>query len=468
MRAAVYLRISQDREGRRLGVDRQREHCEELARRLGAHIVEVFCDNDKSASTLSRKRRPDFETMTARAERGDFDAILSYSTSRLTRRPMEIERLIPLGERYRVKIHTVKHGDYDLNSARGRRRAREDAARDAEEVEESAERIRDEVLQRAAQSRYHGGPRAYGFNGADVVEEEANLIRHWAELLLAGGSLRGIAAELNRDGTPSPGGSAWRAWVIRRILLNPRVGGLRILHGTEYAAPNDPILLTDVWRAVVRLLTEPERGTGRSRPARKHLGTGLFVCERCERTVNSAYDARKNLLYKCLHCYRSWRADVLNQWLDDVIAKRFGRADVADLLPRASNVDTEALRIEAKGVRARLVQLAEEFADDTLTGEQLRVATGRLRGRLAEIEAALGDAGRAGPLAPIVLSDDPVAAWRALDDLDRRRAVVRSLMTVVLGPPIRGRIAWDPRKFLGGSRWTGDTRTWGEHWESAS
>lgn len=40
--AAVYLRISQDRTGQQLGVQRQKQDCLDLARRLGLEVTRVF------------------------------------------------------------------------------------------------------------------------------------------------------------------------------------------------------------------------------------------------------------------------------------------------------------------------------------------------------------------------------------------------------------------------------------------
>jgi site-specific DNA recombinase len=57
--AAIYCRISEDREGVALGVARQQEDCRALAARLGYTVPAdaVFVDNDISASTRSRKAR---------------------------------------------------------------------------------------------------------------------------------------------------------------------------------------------------------------------------------------------------------------------------------------------------------------------------------------------------------------------------------------------------------------------------
>ena len=62
MRAAVYLRISEDRTGEQLGVTRQRQDCEQLCRSKGWTPVE-YVDNDISAT--SGKPRPSYERMLA-------------------------------------------------------------------------------------------------------------------------------------------------------------------------------------------------------------------------------------------------------------------------------------------------------------------------------------------------------------------------------------------------------------------
>jgi hypothetical protein len=60
--------------------------CLDLAKRLGYDVVEVFEDNDISASTKSPRERPGYSEMLNLARAGHFDAILAYSNSRLTPR----------------------------------------------------------------------------------------------------------------------------------------------------------------------------------------------------------------------------------------------------------------------------------------------------------------------------------------------------------------------------------------------
>ena len=49
IQAAIYVRMSEDREGERRGVERQETDCRALAEELGWEVVQVFVDNDISA-----------------------------------------------------------------------------------------------------------------------------------------------------------------------------------------------------------------------------------------------------------------------------------------------------------------------------------------------------------------------------------------------------------------------------------
>lgn len=55
-RAAIYLRISLDREMDGLAIERQRKDCERLAEREGLTIVETYIDQSKSATDATKSR----------------------------------------------------------------------------------------------------------------------------------------------------------------------------------------------------------------------------------------------------------------------------------------------------------------------------------------------------------------------------------------------------------------------------
>lgn len=74
-RAAIYLRVSQDRENTRLGVDRHREDAEQLIRARQWTSAGVYEDNDVSGA--GSRRRPAFERLLADVEDGRVDVIVA-------------------------------------------------------------------------------------------------------------------------------------------------------------------------------------------------------------------------------------------------------------------------------------------------------------------------------------------------------------------------------------------------------
>src|SRR4051794_3618805 len=105
-RAAVYLRISSDPEGRKVGVERQKADCLALCEDYGYEVSagHIFMENDTSASTLSNAKRDEFERMTSAARAERIDVIVAFSTSRLTRRPAEWETLFDLHKRHETQV----------------------------------------------------------------------------------------------------------------------------------------------------------------------------------------------------------------------------------------------------------------------------------------------------------------------------------------------------------------------------
>ena len=111
--AAIYTRISFDRTGEGLGVERQQTDCQALADRLGWTVVGRFDDNDLSA--MSAATRPGFEALLDAIKRGEVNAVLCWQPDRLYRRVADLARLLDLPG---VQIRTVNGGDLDLSNRR--------------------------------------------------------------------------------------------------------------------------------------------------------------------------------------------------------------------------------------------------------------------------------------------------------------------------------------------------------------
>ncbi|MBV8995101.1 MAG: recombinase family protein [Pseudonocardiales bacterium] len=93
----MYARISEDREGAGLGVERQLEDQCALFAQLGLRLTGVYADNDLSAFT--GKPRPDYLAMLTDLDSGRAKVVTAWHTDRLHRTPKELETymILPSG-----------------------------------------------------------------------------------------------------------------------------------------------------------------------------------------------------------------------------------------------------------------------------------------------------------------------------------------------------------------------------------
>lgn len=175
-KAAIYLRISLDREMDGLAIDRQREQCEALAKYRQWQVVETYVDQSKSATDRT-KVRPAYDRMVADYKAGAFDAIICYDLDRLTRQPRQLEDWIDASELRGLALVTA-NGDADLSTDGGRMYARIKAAIARAEMERKGARQSSAQLQRAKQGRAPKGMRPLGYTvSGDVIPDEAEAVR---------------------------------------------------------------------------------------------------------------------------------------------------------------------------------------------------------------------------------------------------------------------------------------------------
>lgn len=432
MRAAIYTRISADREGAGLGVQSQEHDCRELAASLGASIVAVHTDNDLSA--YSGKPRPGYQRLIDDIRAGRIDLVLAWHTDRLHRSPVELEQYVDLCEQRGVQTHTVKAGRIDLSTPSGRLVARQLGSVARYEVEHAVERMQRAKLRSATAGKWKGGRRPFGYadDGITIVEPEAQAIREATAAVLAGASILGLAREWRAQGLRTTTGKAWDGTGVRRTLLRPRNAGLMEHRGEIVGNAEWPALVhEEEWRAVVRILTDEQRRTSPG-SAPRWLGSGLYRCGICGGPcIGSKSNGRA--VYRCReggHVSRNAR-DV-DRYVSGVIVERLRRPDFRDALaaPRA-DVDVPELERLAVTLRDRLDNLATLYASGDIDARQFSQATRSLNGQLDATRQQIADAYSDTALEGIADAPDPGAAWLN-SSLDRRRAVLAHLIHVRL------------------------------------
>ncbi|MFH1329640.1 MAG: recombinase family protein [Actinomycetota bacterium] len=280
--AGIYVRISSDPEGTRLGVERQLEDCRARCESNGWLVADVYEDNDRSA--YKGKPRPEYRRMLDDVESGRIDAVVVWALDRLTRHPRELEEFFDIIDRVGDVALVTISGDRDLSNPGDLMMARVEGAFAAKESADKSRRHRRKALQLAEAGKVGGGgARPFGFekDRLTIREPEAQLIRDAARRLLAGDSQGSILRDWETQGVTTPTGGPWRYSTFRRMMQRPRLAGLRE-HQGEVIGPAE-------WEAIIDPETHERlqvrlKGTGKHRVNRERLYLltgGPIVCGLC-------------------------------------------------------------------------------------------------------------------------------------------------------------------------------------------
>ncbi|MCV7579576.1 recombinase family protein [Micrococcus luteus] len=440
MRAAIYLRISLDRYGDGLAVDRQREDCERIVEERGWDLVAIYDDPSISASSRTTIR-PGYEQMIRDWTAGKFDAIVCWDLDRLTRQPRQLEDWIDAAEQRGLLLVTA-NGEADLTTDAGRFFARMKAAVSRQEIERKSARQKRAAQQRAQLGKAWGPRRPFGFEDDKVTHRlpEAEVVRRIYNDFISGVGQHDLCRRLNAEGHRTSTGNEWTQPVLRQFLLNPRNAGLRAYKGEIVGkAAWSPIVSEATFQAARDRLQG--RSTGKGGGTGKHLLIGVAQCGVCDGPVGTSYTSSGARQYSCRAGHVSRSAERVEQYVEATIVEILTRHGVRAFLRRAEPAQVD-LTNEADALRARQEALMTEFADGELSASQLRTANARIKERLAEITARMVTSESNAALRPLMDVDDIATAWETLD-IPRRRAVIDALANVRIMRTTKG-FKFDP------------------------
>jgi site-specific DNA recombinase len=465
-RAVVLVRISDARDGDTAGVDRQETDCRALAHRLGLDVVAVLVENSTSAfkqrkvtvpgsdRPLLRVIRPKFRQALDMLWRAEADVLIGYDLDRTVRDPRDLEDLVEvvtLARRAgRDVTATSVTGSLRLDTDSDVTMARVMVALANKSSLDTARRVARKRQEQAEEGRPGGGPRAYGWQGSEMVGSEAEVVRDAARRLLAGESLRSIVRDLNDRHVPTATGAAhWDSKKLRDILKRPRNAGLSVYKGRVVGTGVwQPLLDREIWETVVALLADPDRRTTAS-TAPRWLGSSLYRCA-CGAPLRSG-----GPVYRCSRpergtehvCRRARLVDrhVIATVLT-VLADQGAVGEIRHHLGSVPGVDTEALAEQIATARAALDRNEDAYVAGAMSETGYRRNLTRWQTRLGTAQARLLEARQAAEdtaLDRLLSADDLAAAWEDLS-LHEQREVIRTLATVTLRPSGKRGPKFDP------------------------
>lgn len=438
-RAAVYLRVSLDRDGDERAVSRQREDAHAVARMRGWDIAGEYIDNSVSASK-AEVIRPEYERMRRDYRSGKFGAIICYDLDRLTRQPRQLEDWIDEAERSGLVIVTL-NGEADLGTDAGRLFARIKAAVARSEVERKSARQKRANVQRAERGYWQFSRRPYGYERRDgrveIVDAEAEIVREGFRRYIAGESYYAIANDWNERAVPTFTGP-WSMERVRAMLRNPRYAGIVEHKGRRLdVAPEwTPLIDERTWSDYLET-REGRTRAGSWSTSTKHLLSGLLICGVCGERMLARPD-RGRQVYACTS---SWCVSIpasdVEPLIEGVVLGRLGDAKIVRALRHVP--DTAPIQSELAALRKRREDITDLLADGILDRRRARQQATDLTTKIDATAAKLAAMRRESPLTDLALARSIPSRWNRLGILDQRR-VIEELglrVTILKGRPGR-------------------------------
>ncbi len=451
--AAVYCRISDDREGRQLGVARQREDCLSLAERKGWPVAEVYVDNDVSA--YSGKPRPEYRRMLRDLKEGTRDAVVVYHQDRLVRLSRELEEFFDVCDAAGVTDLASVTGNFDLADDSNRTIVRILGAVAQQESNDKRRRIRRKHLELAERGQVSGGgtrPYGYAEDRLTVRAPEAKVIRDAAKRILAGESLRSVCASLNDRGIATVKANQWTPSTLSRMLTSARISGQREHHGEIIGPAVWPAIITPAQTARLRgLLADPSRR--RTRPPRRYLLAGMLRCGLCGATLVSRPRSDGERRYVCATgpgmagCGKiAIMAAPVEATIVEAVLHRLDSPELEAALRGeiAADEAAAALQADLDDALAQADELAGAYAEQAISMREWLTARRAIVARIEALRRDLSRVSRTTVLSDYLGRTGVLRTQWADLDLSRQQAIVAAVVDhVTIGPAVRGRNRFD-------------------------
>ncbi|MCY4616971.1 MAG: recombinase family protein [Chloroflexi bacterium] len=426
--AALYARVSSDRQDVDLSVAAQLRALRDFAERNGYVVVREYVDEAESGRVANR---PKFRQMLDEAAQTDapFQEILVWKFSRFTRKREHAVAFKSMLRRRGIRVTSItEHAD---DTPTGKLMEAIIESVDEFYSENLAQEVTRGMREAASRGFFLASKAPYGYERVKVQDgpkerptlildpQTAPIVKQIFEMSQRGLGLKEIARDLNERGITIQG----RRWYKRRLhylLTNEAYTGTSVWGRTakDGQAP-DPVRVENAWPAIVS--REQFEAVGRGLKARspkaraprgvgsKFLLSGLLRCGRCGKSfVGHGAKGGKFSYYVCNTLHREGAgacqapylsAPKLEELVTHKVLTRILNeqtiielvqmvAEEIDAMAAELNTQRQAVETELADVRRRLAKLYDALENSDLTYQDLSPRIHSLRGQEDQLAAA--------------------------------------------------------------------------------
>lgn len=327
VRCFVYARVSTDEqaEGNYSSIESQIDICKhyiEIQKEKGWQFAGSYTDPGFSGKDLER---PAMQQLLSDIKMGKVDVIIVYKIERLVRSIRDFYFLWDLFEAHNVTFVSATQ-QFDSSNAMGKLMLNILLSFAQFERENTAEKTRDKMKQRAKMGMWHGGWMPYGYD-YDIEKQrlffnknESVAVKKMYALFLEGKKPSEIANTLNaagyrtkardivrKDGKKlTVGANRFNEDMIKKVLSNPIYKGFVHLGGEQFKGQHQALISEKVWQeAHNKLYTKKTRQETYKKDNHIHLLKGILKCGECETSITPYPSGKKDkngepyLYYAC-------------------------------------------------------------------------------------------------------------------------------------------------------------------------
>ncbi len=325
----------------------------------------------------------------------------------------------------------------------------------SKESDDKSRRIKRKHLKLAESGEWAGGgsrPFGYLADRRSLDPAESAVVREAVARVLAGDSLRSVAADLNDRGIRTAAGGQWAIHPLKRILVSPRISGQRE-HLGRIVGPGkwQPIITPDETAQLRARLNDPARRIRRT--PRRYLLSGLLRCGLCGASLVARPTSDGTRRYVCAKgpgyagCGRlAIMAEPVEQLVADAVLYRLDTPALAAALrdEAARDEATAALVADLASDEAQLTEIAAAYGRREVTFAEYLAARKPIEARIEAAKRQLSRTSRAAAIGDYVGDSASLRErWAGLD-LSRQRAIVEAVLDrATIGHAVRGRNTFD-------------------------
>ncbi|MCJ7515280.1 MAG: recombinase family protein [Dehalococcoidia bacterium] len=259
MRAAIYARVSSEKQDVDLSISAQLKALREYAIRNGHELVREFVDEAESGKTADR---PAFREMISMARRSQkpFDCILVWKYSRFARSRQDSIVFKTMLRKNGVRVVSINEPSDDTPTGK----LFEAMIESLDEFYSAnlGEEVTRGMRESASRGFYIGNFTPYGYRKVKVNDgnkerpklvpepHQAQIVARMFDEVLEGKGLKEILKGLNREGIAGPRGNEWIKTTVHGILTNEVYTGT-LVWGRNSVRGLPPIHVENAWQAIV-------------------------------------------------------------------------------------------------------------------------------------------------------------------------------------------------------------------------